>query len=73
MSSYEYKERGNVFFEQRQYQEAIQEYEKAVKVDPTSYKVWYNMGRAYGALGEHAKEIDCYQKVVELNPGHVDA
>ncbi|MFX0069084.1 MAG: tetratricopeptide repeat protein [Promethearchaeota archaeon] len=36
MSADEYWKRGNSFFEQERYQEAMKEYEKALRIDPNN-------------------------------------
>jgi len=68
MSAQDYFERGNEFFDNGQFQEAIEEYTRAVEIDPGFFKAWNKMGHAYRALGEFEKAMDCYKKSLEISP-----
>jgi tetratricopeptide (TPR) repeat protein len=73
MPAEEHFERGNAYFKQGKYKEAIEEYEKALKVQPKDYPAWINMGLAYRRLSEPNKAIECYQKALEINPEIAEA
>lgn len=53
--------------------EAAQNFERLVKLDPTSYEAWSSMGRIYGELGEEQRSKDCEAKAAVLEPGSREA
>ena len=65
--------RGNVHLEQREYQQAISEYEKAIVWDPNQEIFYYNMGLAYFELVLYDSAIDAYQRAIELKPDFGEA
>ena len=57
-----------------EYQKAIEEYTKAVELNPQYVdRAYYNRGWAYFNLEEYQKAIEEYTKVVELIPYYTDA
>lgn len=46
----------------KNYQKAIECFEKVVKIDPQFKEAWYSMGHAYKELGNHQKEVECFEK-----------
>ena len=47
---------------------AIKEYKKALKIDSEDWTIWYNLGVCYGRKGEADLAISIYKKVIKLNP-----
>jgi len=47
---------------------AIKEYKKAIKIDSEDWTIWYNLGVCYGRKGEADLAISIYKKVIKLNP-----
>ena len=47
---------------------AINEYKKALKIDSEDWTIWYNLGVSYGRKGEAELAISIYKKVIKLNP-----
>ena len=47
---------------------AIKEYQKAIKIDSEDWTIWYNLGVCYGRKGEADLAISIYKKVIKLNP-----
>lgn len=68
MTVEDYFEKGNEFFEQGQFQKAIEEYQKAIEINPNFYKAWNKMGHAYRALGNYEQATECYNKSLQINP-----
>jgi tetratricopeptide (TPR) repeat protein len=65
---------GTVFlFVEKQYDSALYYFNKAVNYDSTLTPGWINMGMAYRQLGEYKKSMDCYQKVLDLEPKQIKA
>jgi Flp pilus assembly protein TadD len=56
-----YQERGR-------HREAIDEYSKALSIDPTCVKAYNGKGISYDRLSEYAKAVESYQKALALNP-----
>jgi len=48
--------------------EAIECFQKAVEIKSNNDSAWYNMGVAYGQLGNQEKAIECFQKAIEFKP-----
>src|SRR5262249_37185861 len=61
------RERGNAYFAQHQFDQAIADYSAALEMqqDPKTY---YNRGVAYCALGDHDKALADYSKALLLDP-----
>jgi len=69
----EAKERGNGFFKQNKYPEAIQEYSEAVKRNPKEHTSFSNRAAAYIKMGAYDDaEKDC-QTALKLEPGFLKA
>jgi tetratricopeptide (TPR) repeat protein len=50
-----YAAKGNVYFNDGKYQLAGYEYTKAIRLDPSYARAYYNRGLAYGALGQYSQ------------------
>lgn len=50
------------------WKEAVKNYEKAVKKDPTFTYAWDNLGICYRRLEEYDKSIEAYKKSMAINP-----
>jgi tetratricopeptide (TPR) repeat protein len=64
---------GNIYFGKKQYDEAIELYEKAVQLMPGESTVYYNIGAAYSNKQSQRKAVEAYLKAVEINPKFGDA
>lgn len=63
-----YKNRGNVYLNKGQYDEAIADYSRAIQVDPMYWKGFCNRGNAYSAKGNLEQAIADYTKAIQINP-----
>ena len=63
-----YYNRGNSYSRQGQYQQAIEDYDKAIELDPNVAPAHHNRGISYHALGQNERAIEDYDKVIELDP-----
>ena len=61
------------FYRKRRYQDAIKEFNEAVKNSPYDPDIYYWRGRAYIFLKRYDNAIDDFEKVIELNPEYVKA
>jgi len=50
-----YAAKGNVYFNEGKYQLAGYDYTKAIRLDPSYARAYYNRGLAYGALGQYSQ------------------
>jgi hypothetical protein len=68
-----YNTMGNALFVGRQYGEAVQAFELAVRHDPTSSPKEVNLAQAYIALGEDAQAQEHLEKAMELDSLNLNA
>jgi tetratricopeptide (TPR) repeat protein len=68
-----YKSRGLAHLEKRQYDQAIMDFNKALKINPRDAHAYHNRGRAYEEKGQYDQAILSFDKVLEINPRYVDA
>ncbi|KAF0146398.1 MAG: hypothetical protein FD156_66 [Nitrospirae bacterium] len=55
------------------YEEAEKFYDRALKLNQTSWEVWYNLGIARMKQRRHAEAIQSFEKSLLMNPGNKDA
>lgn len=58
---------GDILIEQENYKEAAIIYSEALKYNPTSYDLNYNLGIVYTMLNDFQNAKMCYEKAAELN------
>ncbi|MDP8265003.1 MAG: tetratricopeptide repeat protein [Candidatus Aceula lacicola] len=58
---------GNVYLQQEKSKEAINIFEKILKIDPENKKAFFNLGVAYNQNGNSLKAIECYDKTLEID------
>ena len=63
-----YFQRGNAYFNQKQYELAIQEYTKAIQLNPNSDGAYNNRGSVYEKLKQYERAFQEYSKALQLNP-----
>lgn len=51
-----------------EYKKAIEYFKKELAKKPSSAEAYFYLGRSYGKIGEHDKEIEAYQKAIKLLP-----
>ena len=59
---------GSAYHHKKEYDKAIEAYEKAVSINPKKDEAYYNMGNAYDDKKEYDKAIEAYVKAVSINP-----
>ena len=55
------------------YQEAIADYDRAIKLKPEYADVYYNRGNAYKNIEEYSKAIADYDRAIKLKPEYANA
>ncbi len=63
-------EMGKFYFVSEKYDEAIDEFQKALKLNPKNAEIYYNLGIVYETknINQEAKEM--YAKTLEINKDH---
>ena len=69
----EAKERGNQFFLNGKFPEAIREYDEAIRRDPTNAAFYCNRGTALSKLMDYGRALNDINKALELDPTYVKA
>ena len=67
-NAFDYFLLGNNLYYEKQYEEAINSYKKAIKINPKDYRSYFNIAVVYGEQKEYKKSISFYEKVIEINP-----
>lgn len=57
----------------KNYDSAVYFLRKAIALDSTLQPAWVNLGMAYRELKQYDKAIDCYEHILQINPGQVKA
>ncbi len=61
--------RGNAYFLMRRYDDAIADYQSALKYDlAKSHVAWYNIGLTHEAKNDAVKAREAYRTALEINP-----
>jgi len=69
---YEYYVAGVDFYQQGDYENAINYLQYAVELDPQLYEAYQYLGNIYYETGNYQQALEYYKKVVELNPQDKD-
>ncbi len=56
-----------MYDEGENYIRAIETFERAARIEPSTPDVWSHMGNSYYAIGQHAKAMDLYRKAVSMD------
>ena len=59
---------GMILFQGKKFDEAFTLLKRAVKVHPNVFEFHYNLGLIYESNGHFAQALECYRRVVELEP-----
>ncbi len=71
--SFAYNNRGLTHDELGQFDQAIEDFDRAVALDPFDHEAYTNRGMLYGKLGQFEKAIEDFEKAIALNPAHPEA
>eukprot|EP01118_Nematostelium_gracile_P007605 TRINITY_DN2488_c0_g1_i4.p1 TRINITY_DN2488_c0_g1~~TRINITY_DN2488_c0_g1_i4.p1 ORF type:complete len:611 (-),score=213.86 TRINITY_DN2488_c0_g1_i4:24-1787(-) len=69
----EAKERGNQFFKESKFPEAIKEYSEAMKRNPSDHTLYSNRAACYTKLGEYPHGLKDCDTCIEMKPDFVKA
>lgn len=62
----------NISYDEAEYETAAKQYKELLIEQPSSYKLWYNLGNAYYKSGDIGYAIAAYRKAHKLNPTDED-
>lgn len=65
-------ELGLLYVQNRNFPEAIKQYEKVKELDPNSTDAFFNLGYLYAMSKDYENAEKAYQRVVELKPEYLD-
>ena len=73
LSAEDYRNSGDLKQMTGLFQDAIADYDKALKIKPNYAETYYNRGQAKSYLGQHEAAIADYDKAIQLNPKEAEA
>src|SRR5258706_3838671 len=63
-----YSQRGNAYYTKGQYDRAIQDYERAIRLNPKDFLTFANRGMAYFIIGQYDRAIQDCDQAIQLDP-----
>ena len=60
-------------FIEKRYDSALFYFQKAIAVDSSLTPGWVNLGMAYRQLGNYPRSMECYKKVLQIEPRQIKA
>jgi cytochrome c-type biogenesis protein CcmH/NrfG len=64
---------GNDFFDEGNYEKAVETYQRSLQIDPRNVDVITDMGVSYRKLGKSREAVDAFRKALEVDPNHAMA
>jgi tetratricopeptide (TPR) repeat protein len=71
--SYSFNMMGILLRRQGKVELSIEQYRKAIELDPSDAAIYFNLGRALSETGKKDEAVKMFKKCLELNPGMKDA
>jgi Tfp pilus assembly protein PilF len=68
-----YNNRGLAFYGKGQFDRSIEDFNKAIILDPSSFKAYLNRGAAFVNKGQFAQAAADFDKAIELHPSYSEA
>ena len=65
--------RGVAYANLGDYRQAIEDFNRAIGINPGHAKVYNNRGNAYFALGNYKQAIEDYGRAIEIDPDYAEA
>jgi tetratricopeptide (TPR) repeat protein len=65
--------KGNLYFGEKNYNMAIQYYDRAIQLEPDNASAWCNKGNALSATGQEQDALACVEKAFSLDPNFIPA
>ncbi|MFA0833123.1 MAG: tetratricopeptide repeat protein [Methanobacterium formicicum] len=67
-SASSWNKRGISLRKQKKYQEALDSFEEALKIDSNSFDALFHKGITLLLIGKYQEALECYDKTLELDP-----
>src|SRR3989337_4477012 len=64
---------GDKYFENRQWDKAVDEYEKLLSKNKNQPEIYFKLGNAYSKKGDLEKAIEAFNKATQLKPDYSEA
>ena len=64
---------GNDYFDEGNYEKAVETYQRSLQIDPRNVDVITDMGVSYRKLGKSREAVDAFRKALEVDPNHAMA
>jgi tetratricopeptide (TPR) repeat protein len=64
---------GNVYYEQKKYDKAIEVYKQAISINPNLVQVYNGLGNVYYEQKKYEEAIEVYKQAIAINPNLVQA
>ncbi len=61
-----YSNMGSLAFRQGSYKKAIEDYGKAIELNPKNHRTWRNLADSYSMVGDSKKQMESYAKAAEI-------
>lgn len=71
--AYSWFNKGNKAYNDKKYEEAIEDYSKAIEINENFTEAYFSKCAAYINLQKFYNAIEDYKKILELNPNYTDA
>jgi tetratricopeptide (TPR) repeat protein len=68
-----YNNKGVTYYELGDYKQAIEDYSRAIELNPDYTEAFNNRGTAYYELGNYRQAIEDYDRLIGFKPGYGDA
>lgn len=68
-----YRNRGVAYYHQERYAEALRDFDRALALDPGSYKAWMLRGTLYMRAGRSALALSDFDRALQLEPRHAES
>jgi tetratricopeptide (TPR) repeat protein len=70
---YAYNSRGQYYYEDKKYDQALEDFSRAVEIGPKYAKAWYNRGNVFDETGVFDRAIDDYTRAIGIEPHYTMA
>ncbi len=67
-----WKDKGNSYYKQKQYEDALYCYSQAIRIDPLYADAWFNLGMTCRALGYENEAATCYKQAKKYSKAGSD-
>jgi|GEM_PF-1704782 len=72
-SSLNYINLGKNYYSKSEYELAIQNFDKAIAINPNNFESYYYLGIIYAEIENHPFALEAFNKALELNPDHAES